>query len=83
MAGHLEITLDDGTTYIEEVIGQRGSMHDPFTTNEVESKFRHLTQTCLEPSLVDDIISAVNNLESTTNPLLNTLRAIPIVPTWP
>ncbi|MDG2261849.1 MAG: hypothetical protein P8N50_05860, partial [Actinomycetota bacterium] len=42
MAGGVTITLTDGTELTRWVAGQKGSMHDPLTADEIESKFRHL-----------------------------------------
>jgi len=42
MAGGVTITLTDGTELTRWIAGQKGSMHDPLTSDEIESKFRHL-----------------------------------------
>ena len=43
MGGRVRIELDDGSVYERTVHGQRGSMHDPFASADVDAKFSAVT----------------------------------------
>jgi 2-methylcitrate dehydratase PrpD len=43
MGGRVRIELDDGTAVDHTVHGQRGSMHDPFSADDVDEKFAAVT----------------------------------------
>ena len=51
------ITLVDGRVLDRTVHGQRGSMHDPLPDDEVEGKFRRLSQGHLAPAVIDAVRS--------------------------
>ena len=44
MAGGLRVTCTDGTVHEARVAGQRGSMHQPLSRDELEDKFRRLAE---------------------------------------
>ncbi len=44
MAGGLRVTCTDGTVHEVRVAGQRGSMHQPLSPDELEDKFRRLAE---------------------------------------
>ena len=47
----VEVTLTDGRVLERTVHGQRGSMHDPLTDDEIEKKFGMLTDGQLDPGI--------------------------------
>ena len=47
----VQITLTDGRVLERTVHGQRGSMHDPLTDDEIEHKYRVFAQGRLDPSV--------------------------------
>ncbi|MEM8924820.1 MAG: hypothetical protein AAGD35_15055, partial [Actinomycetota bacterium] len=43
MGGRLALTLDDGTVLDRTVHGQKGSMHDPLSADELAAKLARIT----------------------------------------
>ena len=60
MGGRVRITLADGTVAECEVHGQKGSMHDPLDTAELDTKCELLTAGCAAPDLGDAIRSVAD-----------------------
>ena len=60
----VEIRCQDGTTHEARVKAPRGDTANPFTQEEFLGKFRALTSPVLDPSQSDEILRAVDNLES-------------------
>ncbi len=56
MGGRVRIELDDGTSYERTVHGQRGSMHDPFDSSDVDAKFAAVTGDGHGAAAVRDLI---------------------------
>ncbi|MCP5035899.1 MAG: MmgE/PrpD family protein [Actinomycetia bacterium] len=61
MGGRVRITLDDGSVLERTVIGQKGSVHSPLTTAELDQKFSRL----VGPERAPDLIAAVRGLDTT------------------
>ena len=53
----VEFTLTDGRALERTVHGQRGSMHDPLSDNEIEHKFHTLSRGCLNPEVASVVYS--------------------------
>ena len=60
MAGGLRVACRDGTEHEARVAGQRGSVHQPLTADEIESKFGRLAAGRTDP---DRVVEAVRRLE--------------------
>ena len=60
MGGRVRITLDDGTVLERTIIGQKGSMHSPLSTAELDEKFAGLVGARRAP----DLIAAIRELGS-------------------
>jgi len=58
MGGRVRIELDDGTTYERCVHGQRGSMHDPFSSSDVDAKFAAVTDGLTLPDAAPSLRAA-------------------------
>ncbi len=59
MAGSLRVVCHDGTEHEVRVAGQKGSMHQPLTADELEQKFRLLVDDRLD---ADALLAAVRGL---------------------
>ena len=59
MAGGLRVVCRDGTEHEARVAGQRGSLHQPLTADEIESKFGRLATGRTDP---DRVVEAVRRL---------------------
>ena len=82
MAGRVAVTLDDGTVHERFIAGQKGSMHDPLSTSEIEDKFRRVAGTYVpDPDAMVDGVDALRNAASLSG-LFKRLRSIPPVPEW-
>ena len=57
MGGRVQMTLHDHTVLEREVHGQRGSMHDPLSGDEIDVKFSVLTEDRLDTALPDSVRS--------------------------
>ena len=55
-----EITLTDGRVLERTVHGQRGSMHDPLTADEIERKFHTLAGDRLDPAIPEAVRSLLD-----------------------
>jgi 2-methylcitrate dehydratase PrpD len=71
------IKLNNGTTYIEQVDYARGSIQNPMSRQELDIKFRGLTQGIIPAKKTEDIIQTVNELEYLDN--INKLAALLVV----
>ena len=60
----IEIETLDGKIYSETSIYPKGHFKNPLTWDEVEKKFRRLTENILEESQIKELISKVRNIES-------------------
>ncbi len=83
MSGRLEVTMVDGTTITRAVEGQKGSMHNPLTADEVEAKLTRVAS--VGAGHRHQIIAAVRDLESSAHigGLLTALAEVPELPPWP
>ncbi len=61
MGGRVRITLNDGSVLERTVVGQKGSVHSPLTTAELDQKFSRL----VGPELAPDLIATVRGLDTT------------------
>ena len=55
MGGRVRITLRDNTVLDRCVHGQKGSMHDPLSNDEIDAKFSMLSDGRMDPSLPNTI----------------------------
>lgn len=62
MGGRVRVELDDGTVHERSVHGQRGSMHAPMTSAEVDAKFARVTRGLV----ADDSARTIRAVGSTT-----------------
>ena len=53
----MEITTPDGRVLERTVHGQRGSMHDPLSDDEIERKFHTLANSRLNPAIPEAVRS--------------------------
>lgn len=74
----VEIKTRSGKAYIKEVKVPKGDPRNPFTKEELETKFRSLAAHVLDRSAIEETIKIVNNLEelSDTRILTKVLRGI-------
>jgi 2-methylcitrate dehydratase PrpD len=73
MAGSLRVECHDGTVHEVRVAGQKGSMHQPLTPDELAAKFRRLTDGRTD---ADALLTAVGGLDTRTD-LTDLLRSLP------
>ena len=59
MGGRVRIELDDGTVLDRVVHGQRGSMHDPFDSVDVDAKFAAVTRGLVADAIASRVRAAV------------------------
>lgn len=61
---NITIKMKDGKEYFKEVIGAKGDPQNPMTKEEVEEKFRALTDGIISEEQQDKICAAVDNFEN-------------------
>ena len=61
--GGVRVTLADGTTLARDFPHQKGGPENPMSEDEVREKFRHNACLALTADLVDDLETAVLDLE--------------------
>lgn len=66
MGGRVTISLDDGATVERTVVGQKGSMHAPLTSAELDAKFTRLVGRANAPALTT-AIRGLDAAESTAD----------------
>jgi len=59
MGGRVRIAFDDGSTVERSVHGQRGSMHDPFDSSDIDAKFAAVTSGLAPPTTAARLRSAI------------------------
>jgi 2-methylcitrate dehydratase PrpD len=62
--GIVELVMKNGEQHRDHVVAVRGTMENPMTTEEVESKARDLLTPVLGADKADRLIKAVGDLES-------------------
>ena len=71
----VQITLTGGEVLERTVHGQKGSMHDPLTGDEIERKFRVLTEGRLDPAIPEAVRSLPDRPVDHLTGLLRSARA--------
>lgn len=71
----LTVKLKDGTSYVEKVYHPKGTVENPLTKEEIQTKFRKLASLVLKNDKVEEIVETVDRLEKlksirTLSPLL-------------
>lgn len=76
-AARVEVRARDGRMFTREMLHRRGSPENPLTAYEVEQKFRNVVSGCLAPSVIDQVVQRVAEIETAVDmePLLNLLSA--------
>jgi 2-methylcitrate dehydratase PrpD len=62
--GIVEVTTQEGAKLTEQVVGVRGAVDDPMTSDEVESKCRKLLIPVLGEDRTQTLIGTIGKLES-------------------
>ncbi|MDE0333042.1 MAG: MmgE/PrpD family protein [Nitrospinae bacterium] len=65
--GVIEVSLDDGKTFIEEEKHQRGCAENPFTDEDVFEKFKDNARRSLSPGRAENLFEMVMDLEKLEN----------------
>lgn len=63
LGGRVTVIMNDGTSFTASVKGARGSIHRPFTQQEVEDKFRRLCCGVLADGMPERLVDVVAGLD--------------------
>lgn len=63
----VELTTNDGNTYIKKLSHWKGDPENPATKEEVEDKFRRLASRVIKPREVEKLMDLIDNLETVNN----------------
>lgn len=76
-AARIEVRTRDARIFRHEILHRRGSPENPLTAYQVEQKFRNVVASCLAPSVIDQVVQLVEDIEASSSmePLLSLLSA--------
>jgi 2-methylcitrate dehydratase PrpD len=63
----VEVTMNDGSVYTEDVRYSKGTPRNPFTVDELKGKFRALASSLFSEKRIDEIIDVIESLEKIDN----------------